>query len=222
MIADKEQLIFWQFIRGDLPSKDFEQFVYNNPDLENIVGSDLYLELISTNFIVTREVFDLKDKLKRFMRKNLPLSCECIACPDEYVLAMGSEEWEHIEQSFQEVKKHAPSKRSLCQCSKCSQYWLMAYNTLALDVDYLKRLNNLDAENIIINDEWLKYFEKLEELITLARGNGYYMTDVDEFEWSYYVEELKKERPSITSFEIASLLGATEEQIIDILNKLSL
>lgn len=223
MSADKEQLIFWQFIRGDLPSKDFEQFVYDNPDLENIVGSDLYLELISTNFKATREVFDLKNKLERFMRENFPLSCECLAYPDEYVLAMGSEEWEHTEESFQDIKKHEPSWRRLCLCSKCNQYWLMAYDEIAFDVDYLKRLNNFDAENIIINDQWPKYFEKLEELITLARDFGHSFICIGDYvPLIYCVEELKKERPSITSSEIASLLGATEEQITNILKKLSL
>ncbi len=40
----------WELIRGDLPIADFERLAYNDTTLEDYLGHELYLEVVSNDF----------------------------------------------------------------------------------------------------------------------------------------------------------------------------
>lgn len=219
----QNQKIIWQFIRGDLPVKEFEMWAYASNDLENTATKDFYLEIISANFKVNPDVYVLKKKLEQFMRLNVPLNCECLALPNLAVTDMGSEQENRVWGTLEEVKRYG----ELCwwlglyQCKKCEQYWQVAQETRQNDIHCLKRLDKTGAEKIIQNNEWPKSFETLEELFAIGRDNNRsvrFMNPMDS-SLTYSVGDLLKTRPDISVSEIASLLNIDESIAIQIYNK---
>ena len=59
-MSDIEEKI-WQFLRGDLPTPEFEQWVYDTPELKTLCGPDLFLELLSVDYRDSRAVDHIKD-----------------------------------------------------------------------------------------------------------------------------------------------------------------
>jgi hypothetical protein len=53
----------WRFVPGDVPAAQFEQWAYNEPDLEDYLGRELYLETISTNFSDKRATWSIAEAL---------------------------------------------------------------------------------------------------------------------------------------------------------------
>jgi hypothetical protein len=68
----------WRFVRGDMLTSDFENWVYSNPTLESLFGEILYLEIISVNFTSKDTVFRLKKTLKEFTVSSTNPSCMCL------------------------------------------------------------------------------------------------------------------------------------------------
>jgi hypothetical protein len=222
---NQNQQIVWQFIRGDLPVQEFEKWLYANNDFENTVGQEFYLELISANFKANPDVYLLKQKLGEFMRQKVPLSCECVALPNLAVTDMGSEQEEHIWETLEEAKVYGEARwwLALYKCKKCGQYWLVAQESCHNDIHCLKRLETIEAETIIQNDEWPKSFETLEELLTIGRDNNRSVLFIDPSDSSlaYCAEDLLKTRPDISVSEIASLLNIDKSLAAQIYNKVS-
>ena len=211
---DQNQQIMWQFIRGDLPVQDFEKWLYASGDFEAAAGEEFYLEVISTNFKANSEVYMLKEKLEGFIRERLPLSCECIALSNLAITDMGSEKEARVWETLEEVKVYGEARwwLALYKCKKCGQYWLVAQESRQNDIHCYKRLNIGDAEKIIENNEWPKYFETLEELFVIGRDNNRSFRFVEPLDSSlvYSVQDLLKIRPDISLLEIASLLNIDE------------
>lgn len=209
-LDNSDQQILWEFIRDDLPSAEFEQWLYNNKNLENAVSNEFYLELISTDFNSRSELYLLKKKLEDLLRQKQALDCECIALADNTVIDEGSERWERAFVPLKEIKKYGEPRWwiSLYQCSKCSQYWLVAQESSINDIDLLKRIDTSIASNIIQKNEWPEYF-KIEELLIIGKNNNRSVRFLDPFSFSLVktVQDLKKERPDISFKEIASLLN---------------
>ncbi len=211
---DPNQKIMWQFIRGDLPTPEFEKWLYANSDFETTAGKEFHLEVISTNFKANPDVYVLKKKLEEFMRQKLPMDCECIALPNLAVTDMGSEQENRLWERLEEVKRYGESRWWLAsyQCKKCRQYWLVAQESRQNDIHLLKRLDNTEAEKIIQNNEWPKCFETLEELFAIGRDNNRSVRFMEPLDSSlvYSVDDLLKTRPNISTSEIASLLNIKE------------
>jgi len=73
-LSDIEKEIF-QFLRGDLSTAEFEQWIYNNtPELEPLFGRDLFLDLISLNYRDERATESLKLTLKVWFNVRYPHS----------------------------------------------------------------------------------------------------------------------------------------------------
>ncbi len=218
---DQNQKIMWQFIRGDLPVPEFEKWLYVNNDFESAAGKEFHLEVISTNFKVNPDVYALKEKLEKFMRQKMPLSCECAALPNLAVTDMGSEQENRIWETLEEVKAYGETRwwLALYQCKKCSQYWLVAQESHQYDIHCFKRLEKAEAEaeKIIQNNEWPKHFETLDELVAMS---------IRFLNWSssaplYSVEYMLRQRPDITHNEIASMLNVDENFVNEIYSKLA-
>ncbi len=214
-----------QFIRGDLPTSEFESWLYKNSNFEDVAGEEFYLEVISTNFKNKPALYDLKQKLEEYMRQKLPLSCECMSVPNITLTNMGSPRESQIFSTLEEIKEYAKERwwLHLSQCKNCSQFWLVAQESRQYDIHYFKRLEKADAENIIQNNTWPKCFETLEELFVMGKHSNVFVEFVDPLDSSliHSVEDLKKARPEISTAEIASLLNIDECVAIEISNNIS-
>ncbi len=72
-MSDIEEKI-WQFLRGDLPIVEFEQWVYDTPELEELCGLDLYLELLSVDYRDKYAVDSIKKRLRFWLHERFPHS----------------------------------------------------------------------------------------------------------------------------------------------------
>jgi hypothetical protein len=219
---NKDLQLLWQFISEDLSTAEFESWLYDNDNLENILGKDLYLEAIATDFRCSKyQIPSLKEKLKEFLLQKFPLDCECITRRDLDIADLGSAkaDWLH---TLEELKRYGESRwwLSLEFCKKCSQHWLVAQEERQNDIYCYKRLTKPEAENIIQQNEWPSYFESLEELILMGNINGSFVIHTDPLNssLSYTIKELKEARPSITIKEIASLLNINKKLVIKLLD----
>lgn len=222
---DQNRKIIWQFIRGDLPVRAFEEWSYVNKYLEDDIGQQLYIEVISTNFKELHDVCVLRKTLEEFMRQKLHLSCECVALSNLAVTEMGSEQEERIWETLEETKVYGESRwwLALYLCRNCAQFWLVAQESRQNDVHCLKRMDKVEAEEIIKNNEWPKYFETLEELLAIGRDNNRSVRFVDPLNSSlvYSIEDLKKARPNISNMEIASLLNIDESLVYQLCSRVA-
>ena len=81
--------IIWKFVRGDMESADFEQWLYSEPGLEEQLGNTLYLDTISADYSCKRKVYEIRISLEVYAREASNLRCECITLPDLADVDMG-------------------------------------------------------------------------------------------------------------------------------------
>lgn len=217
------QHTIWEFIRGDLPVADFENWLYTNSGLEHVFGEDFYLEVISANFKNNNDIYILKARLGEFLRQKFPLDCECITLPDMAITYMGDEHEEHIWKSLEKVKVYGEPRwwLALYQCKKCVQYWLIAQESQQNDIHCYRRIEEAEAEKIIHNKKWPKHFGTLEELLIIGRVNNQSGKFINFLAPSlvHFIEELRWNRPGRGIGEIAILLNIDENTLLRLLEQ---
>jgi hypothetical protein len=62
----------WKFILGHATPKDFEQWLYSDPDAKAIFGETLYLDLISVNYRDRNSTGALKEPLFQWAKRSSP------------------------------------------------------------------------------------------------------------------------------------------------------
>ncbi len=113
--------------------------------------------------------------------------------------------------TLQQVKNHGRDKwwLYLGKCSSCHQDWLVAQEERIFDEHFLKRLTGEEAMAIVKADRWPEEFFTYENVLRtggkLARHCQFIDYAAASLVWS--AEDLKRERPEITTEEIAELLG---------------
>lgn len=223
MLDNFDQEILWKFIRGDLSTSVFEQWLYTNKNFEQTADNAFYLEAISTDFNHQSELVLLKKNLENFLRQRYPLNCECITLNDVTVIDIGSDQRQRVFHTIVEIEKYGRSRwwLSLDQCNRCEQYWLVAEESMINDIDILKRLEKSVAEIIIQKNEWPPYFQTREELLTLGKENNRSVKFVNRFSFSLVnmAQDLKKERPTISFAEMAALLNIDTDHARDLCKK---
>jgi hypothetical protein len=65
--VDEFESIFFRYLTGELPIKDFEQWLYSTPQLEGYLGEPVYFEFISLNF----QQPSASDELSKLIAKYL-------------------------------------------------------------------------------------------------------------------------------------------------------
>lgn len=201
----------WKFIRGDMCTSDFEQWVYFDPTVEKTLGKDLFFEIISTNFSSRDAVFCIKEKLKRFAISVSSLSCMCIQLSDIAVVDMGDES-EKVFLTLKEIKKRGNPYwwLSLYQCRECQQSWLVASEERHNDVFCLYRIDTLTMKDVVNQNQWPTVFDHYERLLGIGLEAGKRVRFLDPLNSSslhWTISDLAKDRPGICISEIAKLLN---------------
>lgn len=225
MFNETDKQVLWEFIRGDMPAQTFEAWLYSTAHLENIVGNEAYLEIISVDFSNKSQVYLLKQKFEKMLREMAPLKCECISLANDDATEEGSERWKIVRATFDLIKAFGKSRwwLGLLQCNQCQQYWLYAEESRINDIDLFKRVDASVANKIIQHNEWPEHFQTFEELLMIQRKNNYpTFRFADPFANSLIntVIDLKSERENISAEEIAMLLNIDVEHARDLLKKI--
>ena len=144
-----------------------------------------------------------------------PTSCLCQSLPDLAVVPMGGDgEDERVFGSLENVKNHGGEQwwLYLSTCTRCSQNWMVAQDERIYDNYYLRRLSRESRLAIIKQGQWPEEFMTYERVLRLGRTMGKPWTWLDPRSSSlvWTAEDLKRERPAISTAEIADLLAISE------------
>lgn len=214
----------WRFVRRDLRTIEFEKWVYAEPDLELLLGPELHLATLSTDFSNRDAVKTLRIALAAFARARWPLDCLCIRLRDLDVVDMGyfpapepafegGREWSHddVFRSLEVVAKHGAPLWWLCaaRCRTCGQAWLVGQEGRQNDVFCMKRLAPLEVEEILRGGQWPTDFDSYETLLRIGSDAGRRVSFLDPMDSSMVatIADLAKARPGISVPDLAKLLG---------------
>lgn len=206
----------WRFARGDMTSAEFETWLYTHDGLETELGEQLYLDLVSLDYRDKHALFSLRESLASSLRS--PLKCECIALPDLAVVPMGGEDLDvRVFATLNRVREHGGLQwwLYLSTCSACGQNWLVAQEERIFDDYFLKRLSVAEAGLIVAGGRWPVEFMTYERVLTVGHALSHPCRFVDPLAASlvWTVQDLRKERPEITSDEIARLIGVAPTEV---------
>lgn len=202
--------VFWRFIRGDLPVSEFEAWLYEQRNLEGLLGPSDYLTVISADFRDFDAVARVRDFLEQFTRRTWPTGCECPSLSDVAVVDMANTRGalDH----FVELSHRGDPYwwLHLSECSLCRTPWLVAQEERQNDVFILRRLPPKEAEAIVLDHRWPPYFDSYATLLRLGRDAGHSVTFLDPLGSSSLVTtmcDLARESPEMTLNEMAELLN---------------
>ena len=138
-------------------------------------------------------------------------SCCCDVLDDFAVVPMGGDGLdERVFATLEEVHKHGGKQWWLyaSTCRACGQSWMIAQDERTHDNFYLKRLTS-DGLELIRDGRWPDDFLTYEQVLRSGVEAGRTCRFLDPLDSSLFwtVEDLRRERPSITAKEIAYLLA---------------
>ncbi|MBK7579808.1 MAG: hypothetical protein IPI67_06320 [Myxococcales bacterium] len=200
----------WEFVRGDLSTKDFAERCYLSQTLGALLGQDGHLELISTDFRDVVAVDSLRTRLEGVLRALASHTCDCLAVANCGVVDMG--EHRGVFASLEEVARRGPDFWWLwaSRCRECGQGWLVGSEERQNDVFCMLRLAPETLADIARNGTWPPDFDRYEALLQLGRRAGRSVRFIDPLGSSSLratIGDLARARPGIPLTELASLLN---------------
>ena len=138
--------------------------------------------------------------------------CCCRSLSDLAIVPMGGDgKDERVFATLNNVRDHGAELwwLSLSKCSACEQDWLVAQDERIYDNYYLKRLDPAEARDIADAARWPDDFITYERVLRLGRTLSQPWTFLDSRDPALVstAEDLRKERPDISTDEIAYLLA---------------
>jgi len=203
----------WKFARGDGERAAFEEWLYKQDDLEDFLGNELYLRLISCDFSNKDEVWTVRQAVAK--KLDSQQSCECPKVRDLDFIPMGFDgDDERFFANLTEILSYGQKKWWLyiSKCNRCETLWMVGQDDRYYDDYFLNRISK-DQLNRAEKGEWPELFLTQERLLAIGRDLStapiYVDADSPSFKWT--IEDLLKERPAITDGEIADALGISAE-----------
>src|SRR5262245_4514469 len=83
----------WAYLRGDLEEGAFESWLYATPDLENRLGSEDYLALLTSDYrdASAHARHDRMKKFREIVARRFPRRCVCLSIRSPTKRNLGSE-----------------------------------------------------------------------------------------------------------------------------------
>ena len=152
------------------------------------------------------------------MSRVIEAKCECAALPDLAVVPMGGDDLDiRVFATLNPVREHGDTRwwLYLSSCTACCQNWLIAQEERIFDDYFLKRLSVAEADQIVASARWPEEFRTYERVLTVghALSNPCRFFDPLDASLVWTVHDLRKERPAMTSEEIAQLIGSTSADV---------
>lgn len=169
MVGQKNELInvMWAFARGDMSPLEFEKFIYERPDLEAEMPSDLYLNVLSFDYktVEVGQTQTLRKNLAEWLKIRFPLPCPCYVWSNQktFILSAGDEPFgdclspTYFENNYSSLKKRTPWQEAV-RCQVCGTGWLVGVDTVDDDI-LLRRLSETQLNEILSHDKWPNYFD---------------------------------------------------------------
>jgi hypothetical protein len=151
----------WRFARGETSTADFERWLYATPELESLLGPQLYLPLIAEDYRDVGGVHDLRRALPALLDAIDPRACECLTWRDNERVPLGYETRPEIFLGQLDVLRERTPWLDAVRCRACGQAWYLAVDTRDDDY-YLQRLSEDELTAALDRDEWPSTFDGLE------------------------------------------------------------
>lgn len=152
---------FWKFLRGDMPTAEFENWIYNTPELETVFDPDSYLSLISSDYRDAHVVRKVKSAFKSIIEVKFPRKCDCITWKNEQELPLVYATI-NLFDNYEILLRRTPWLE-LIRCSSCSTCWYLAIDTVDDDYKFV-RLSEVDVDNILKRNKWPSNFDNFENV----------------------------------------------------------
>jgi hypothetical protein len=203
----------WKFARGDGQRKAFEEWLYSQNELENFLGEELYLRLISCDFSNKEEVWKVRQSLAESIDSHR--LCECPKIKNLDFIPMGFDgDDERFFANLTEILTYGKKKWWLyiSKCNRCQTVWMVGQDDIYYDDYFLNRISD-DQLDKAKNGKWPELFLTQERLLAIGRdlSTAPMYVDADSPSLKWVVENLIKERSTISVGEIAALLGISSE-----------
>lgn len=206
-------LVLWMFARGDTDPRELEQWLYADPNLEDVLGNSLYMAAIETDFGNHESVIQLRKRFLAFASNHDRSKCQCVRHPDVTIIDMG--ESEDFFAFLETTRERGQPYWWLfaADCSSCGQSWLIASEERQNDIYILRRLKPAESEAIVTENCWPSDFDRYETLLQIGKNAGRSVRFLDPLNSSlvYTVCDLAKARPGIRISELASLLNVSND-----------
>lgn len=200
----------WRFVRGDTPVPEFEDWCYGTTALEQVLGTALYMEVVSTRFGDPEELDRIRARLREFARLRSELRCQCVTIADRDIIDMG--ERDDFFATLDERKRRGDPWwwLHLDVCRVCGQGWLVAQEERQNDLYCLRRLDARETAGVIERSVWPSDFDRYETLLRMGADAGRSVTFVDPLGDSSLAQtmaDVARERPGISLSELCELLN---------------
>jgi hypothetical protein len=143
--SDVEEKI-WQFLRGDLPPVEFEEWVQSTPALETLLGNNLFLQLLSADYRNWFGAAEISESLETWVDAHYPRNCDCITWANDEKFPVHSDT-ANLLIGFETPKDRTPWLK-LIRCVHCRSHWYLGEDA-GDDWYYLHRLKDEEAERIL-------------------------------------------------------------------------
>lgn len=148
----------WRFIVGDTDLREFERWVSESPDLEETLGEDIYLDLISSDYGNPEAVATLQHSLETWARDNLEPVCFCWTWRymDSFIISN-----DLIPSVFYDkfsMVKRRKTGINVVQCTDCQSHFYVAHDTYA-DRILTLRLTQSELDDILKREIWPTCFD---------------------------------------------------------------
>lgn len=220
MVTDDQLSQLWAFVRGETAPKTFEQWIFDQADLEDPLGA-LHWELLSADYSDRDAVWHLRQALGSALdRYRL---CGCPRVRDLSALDMGTDPFvQTVVATLDEVVGSQPETwwRYISRCRCCGTNWLVAQEERIYDAFFMLRVSD-DVVDRAQAGEWPERFSTFEDVLSLGRQVSRPCRFLNAFDsgliWT--AEDLLLQRPAIQAAEIAHLLGLTEPHATALMRK---
>lgn len=210
-MTDDQVSTLWAFARGDLPGQDLENWLFAQSGLEEVLGEELHWSLVSGNYSDRDEVWKLRHALARAL--NSTKQCECPAIRNVAAIPMGGDFYfEKVFEPLSQLIEYGSEKWWLyiSKCRRCTTIWLIAQDDRIYDEFFLVRVDEATLDDAR-EGRWPQQFMTYEDVLATGRklSNPPRFLDPMAGSLQWTVEDLLKERSSISAEEIANLLGVS-------------
>ena len=200
----------WRFVRRDLPAREFEQWLYATPALEERLGSQFYLDAVSADFADREQLYQLRARFEKFAQASTSRACECVTLADFAVVPMAAEV-PAIDSLDQLARRGDPYWwLSAARCRVCGEAWLVGTDERQNDVFCLHRLRPEEVQDILEQHAWPADFDQYEVLLELGLRAGHevsFFDPIGDSSLAWTIQDLARARPGIRLSELRRLLN---------------
>lgn len=207
---DQEVVSLWEFVRGDVGTRDFERWACESRTLEALLGPSLHMDVIAADFRDPVAVGGLRDRLEAHLRSRPDHVCECVTVADIGIVDMGAHE--PVFASLDKVATRGAPYWWLwaARCRRCGQGWLVGSEERQNDVFCMKRLSPPVLAEIVHGRQWPADFDHYEDLLRIGRDAGRSVRFIDPLAGSSLREtmaDLARDRPGLPLSDLVALLN---------------